>query len=342
MLDPPLRTRLQGWIAERLGDPDAAIEAPKPLSGGAIQENWRIVCRLGDGSQREFALRKDALATIASSRARDEEFALLKAAHDAGVLVPEPIGFCDDEGVIGARFALMALVPGVGLGPRVVKDHALGGDRHALAERLGRELAKIHTIRPPRPDLAFLGEPSPDPARAEVAAMRTALDRLGVARPTLEWGLRWAELSAPASPRPTLVHRDFRTGNYMVDERGLTAVLDWEFAGWGDPMSDIGWFCAECWRFGRPDLEAGGIAPRADFYRGYEAESGVAIDGEIVRYWEIMAHLRWAVIALEQAHRHLSGAEFSLELALTGRVVPELESAVLRETAPDRWRTADA
>ncbi len=50
-----------------------------------------------------------------------------------------------------------------------------------------------------------------------------------------------------------------------------------------------------------------------------------------------MAHLRWAVIALEQGARHVSGREFSLELALTGRMVPELEQAILRATAPDAW-----
>ena len=48
----------------------------------------------------------------------------------------------------------------------------------------------------------------------------------------------------------TLIHRDYRTGNYLVDGGRLTAALDWEFAGWGDPREDIGWFTARCWRFG--------------------------------------------------------------------------------------------
>jgi aminoglycoside phosphotransferase (APT) family kinase protein len=155
-------------------------------------------------------------------------------------------------------------------------------------------------------------------------------------------GLRWSELRAPPCPVPTLVHRDFRTGNYVVDAYGLNAVLDWEFAAWGDPMSDIGWFCAECWRFGKTDLEAGGIAPRAAFYEGYQAQGGPRIDEGAVRYWEAMAHLRWAVIALEQRRRHLSGREHSLELALTRRIVPELERAILRMTSPDKWRNDNA
>ncbi|MGX9983465.1 phosphotransferase family protein [Methylobacterium fujisawaense] len=344
MLDAGQRTALCAWIGRTLGAGTVTLDDIRPLTGGSIQENWMLACRVDDG-ERGFVLRKDAPATIASSRPRAEEFRILRAAFAAGVRVPEPVGFCADPGVVGAPFALMGLVSGVGLGPRVVKDTRLGGDRTALAEQLGRELARIHGIlRADGPgraaladDLAFLGAPNAHPALTEIRTLRANLDGIGAVRPALEWGLRWAECHAPPCPEPVLVHRDFRTGNYMVDAEGLTAILDWEFAGWGDPVQDIGWFCAACWRFGRPDLEAGGIAPRAAFYRGYEAESGRRIDPEAVRYWEIMAHLRWAVIALEQGHRHVSGQETSLELALTGRMAPELEATILRETAPERW-----
>ena len=346
--DPARHQALGDWIAARLDrGPDRGpvrVKALELLSGGAIQENWRVVCELGTSAgavAQDFVLRRNGAATIASSRPLAQEFALLNVAHQAGVLVATPIAYCDDPELLDGRFFLVAAMPGVGLGPRVVKDERLGGDRAALAERLGRELARIHAIRPPHAALAFLGPAPVDPARTVIAGLRAALDRLGAVRPALEWGLRWAETHAPCRVAACLIHNDFRTGNYLVDQDGLTAILDWEFAGWGDPMADLGWFCAECWRFGRPDREAGGIAARADLYRGYLAGGG-RVDDAAVRYWELVAHLRWAVIALEQGERHLSGRQRSLELALTAKIVPELELAVLRATDPEVWRLADA
>jgi aminoglycoside phosphotransferase (APT) family kinase protein len=72
------------------------------------------------------------------------------------------------------------------------------------------------------------------------------------------------------------------------------------------------------------------MGARADFVAAYDRASGRSVDPQRVRFWEVMAHIRWAVIALQQAERHLSGREPSLELALTGRIPAELELEVLR------------
>lgn len=318
----------------------------RPLSGGAIQENWLLEAEVKDGpyaGKLELVLRTDSVSGVSDSHTRPQEFALLRGAYQAGVTVPEPLWLNEDPEILGRPFYVMRRVTGTAMGHRLVKDTTLGGDRAALARQLGRELAKIHTIRPPRTDLAFLGAPPRDPAQNEITRLRKQLDLMKQPNPALEWALRWCELQAPAPEQITLVHGDFRTGNYMVDEKGLTGILDWEFCAWSDPMSDLGWFCAKCWRFGQDDLEAGGIAPRDDFYRGYENESGCTVDPTRVAFWEVMAHIRWAVIAIQQGERTLSGGEVSLDLALTGRIYPpQLERDLLKMTAPERWSQAHA
>jgi len=337
---------LEAFLAEQAQSSQFRLTDIRQLSGGAIQENWRLDAEVADGpfeGRLELVLRTDSLSGVAASLTRPQEFAVLRAAWQAGVTVPQPLWLCAGEEILGRPFYVMRRVKGTALGHRLVKDTSLGGDRNALAARLGQELARIHSIKPPRPSLSFLDPPPRDPSQEQVLWLRKQLDTMGRPCPALEWGLRWCELHAPPAAEITLVHQDFRTGNYMVDESGLTGILDWEFCAWGDPMSDLGWFCAKCWRFGRTNLEAGGIAPRAVFYRGYETAAGRSVDLARIAFWEVMAHLRWAVIAVQQGERTLGGGEPSLDLALTGRIYPpQLERDVLEMTAPGRWDPSHA
>lgn len=325
------REDLAAWIAGRAGVPRVGITGLSKLSGGAIQENWAVDAELPDGPQR-YVLRTDSPSGVAVSHGRAQEYALFRAAFDAGVTVPEPLWLEPAGDVLGKPFFVMRRVNGVAAGHRLVKDDALVPDRAALARRVGREMARIHSIRPPRPDLGFLPLPDGPPALAAVRGFRAWLDGQGTPQPVLEWGLRWLERNAPPAGSLALCHNDFRTGNYMVADGELTGVLDWEFAGWGDPLADIGWFCAPCWRFGARKREAGGIGALEDLLAGYEAEGGAAVDRTLIPYWIVMATMRWAIIALQQAARHVRGGETSLELALTAHVVPELELDILSMT----------
>lgn len=345
MEEAPVRSALAEFIRRSAGAERAVVHAMERLSGGAIQENWGLDVAIEGGAapgRHGLVVRSDAPSRVAESHSRVDEFRILKAVHRAGVNVPEPLWVCDDPGVIGRPFYIVRRVPGYAAGHRVVRDPAPGGGSgEVLAARLGEELARIHALTPDNaPELDFLPRPRPTPALERIARYRRQLDQLPDVHPVLEWGLRWCEMRAPKGEELVLVHRDFRTGNYMIDDSGVTAILDWEFAGWGEPAEDIAWFCARCWRFGAYDKEAGGIAPREPFYRAYEQASGRRIDPAAVHFWEVMAHVRWAVIALHQGERHASGGERSLELALTGRIAGECELEVLLLTgAPDEGLT---
>lgn len=325
---------LSTFLRKASGAVQVEIAECARLSGGAIQENWRLRLHFTGGSLPgvvDVVLRCDAPSAVAVSHGRAQEFALLQAAFAAGVTVPEPLWLGDRE-VLGRDFFIMRLAAGVAAGHRVVRDLSLGGDRVQLAERMGKEMARLHRLLPPQPTLAFIPVPEKPPALQAIDDYRHFLDEHHTAYPVLEWALRWLERHVPDRQQMVLCHRDWRTGNYMVDESGLTAILDWEFAGWSDPLEDIGWFCARCWRFGETGKEAGGIGPRDALYRGYERVSGEPVDHHAVYFWEVMAHVRWAVIAIQQGERHASGRERSLELALTTHIVPELELTLLHMT----------
>jgi aminoglycoside phosphotransferase (APT) family kinase protein len=329
------RGQLAEWLSREAGASRATITTLSRLSGGAIQENWALDVDFEGGrcsGSRSLVIRTDARSSIPVSRSRPEEFALIRAAYAAGVRVPEPFWVCRDPEVIGRPFFVMQRMPGIASGPRLVKDDDLVPDRPRLLEELGRHLARIHTIRPPRADLSFLDLPERPAGEEAIAACRLRLDAQTMPQPVMEWGLRWLARHVPAARAAVLCHNDFRTGNYLVAGGHLSAILDWEFAGWGDPMSDIGWFCAPCWRFGRRSAAAGGIGDADDLFRGYEAESGSRLDRGALQFWIVMATVRWAVVAVEQATRHVTGREVNLELALTAHLLPELELDILEMT----------
>lgn len=330
-----MRDRVQRFLGRATQSRAVAVTAWERLSGGAIQENVGIAVEIEGGphaGSHRWVVRSDAPSAVAVSHSRPAEFALLAAAHAAGVRVPRPLWLCEEAGL--PSFFVMERSPGIAAGHRLVKDDTLVPDRERLAADLGENLARLHAVRPPQASLPFLGAPPADPARERLAAYRADLDALGGCgvNPVLEWGLRWCERHAGAALAPVLLHRDYRTGNYLVHEGRLAAVLDWEFAGWGDPREDIGWMFARCWRFGRYDRVAGGVGPAAAFLQAYHAAGGAAVAEDDTLYWQVVAHIRWAVIALQQAERHRRGAQFSLELALTAHILPELEWEILELT----------
>ncbi|HKW55238.1 MAG TPA: phosphotransferase family protein [Stellaceae bacterium] len=328
------RERLAQFLCETANARSVDILELRRLSGGAVQENWLLLAAIEGGAlagRQKLVLRTDAATSLSMSRDRASEFAVQRLVHAGGVTVPEPLFLCCDAAVIGKPFFVMRWLPGVADGERIVAG-ALGGSRAVLAERLAQELANLHKLRPKGDALVALGAPPADAAAARLGPLARFLAAHDEPHPAAEWGVRWLMRHAPPPAAPVLCHGDFRTGNYLADERGFIAMLDWDFAGWGDPDEDIGWFCLAYWRFGAYAREAGGLVPRAAFHRAYEAASGRAVDPARTRYWEVMAALRWLVIALEQRDRFLKGGERSLQLLLNGRRPAECELEILRLT----------
>ncbi len=326
------RARIEAFLRAAAGADAVRLTRLERMSGGAVQENWALDADIKGGAHagsQQWVLRTDAAARVEASLKRSEEFQVLQIAHAAGLRAPQPLWLCSDMTVTGREFFIMQRLPGVASGHRVTREAALIPDRVRLARELAENLARLHAIKPPHPKLGFLVTTL---ARDNVAHYRSYLDRLPGPHPTLEWGLRWCEINAPRDEETTFIHRDYRTGNYLIHDGGLAGVLDWEFVAFGNPLEDVGWIFAKCWRFAGKQLPVGGIAHADDFLDPYQRASGRTVSAQALVYWQVMAHVRWAIIALQQAQRHLSGAEPSLELALTGRIVAELEHEVIALT----------
>ncbi|MEQ5837318.1 phosphotransferase family protein [Marinobacter sp. NFXS9] len=332
---PALREALARELASRLAAEAVEIRSANRLSGGAIQENWALQAQVLGGPHagaQDWVLRTDAPSAVGVSLDRRQEFAVLQRAVAVGVRAPRPLLVVEHSEALGRPYFLMQRLGGTAAGHRLTRDLLSVTESARLLDDLAQSLARLHTIGPEEAGLDFLLMPNQAPAAEAIAEYRAYLDTLQEPQPVLEWGLRWCELNMPEPLPLSLIHRDFRTGNYLVERGRLSGILDWEFAGFGDPREDIGWFSARCWRFAAPQHGAGGIGALAQFLDAYRQAGGHPVEPEEVVYWQVLAHLRWGVIALQQAQRYLSGREVSLELALTGRLLPDLEIEILHLT----------
>lgn len=319
-----------GQVLERQG---LVIDNMFTMSGGAIQENWRLDyhCSSGAGS---LVIRADAKTSVPGSHTKRREFEILSYAWKAGIKVPKPLALCENKDLIGQFFILMEYLPGTTDFEQI--KSLINGE--TLGFELGAELARLHHLQPI--ELKFLEKAVANPVEDLIGRYRHFFDERDASNPVAEWAMRWCLVrqgNLPPLPE-VLVHGDFRTANYLVTSEGFTGLLDWEFSGWGDPYSDLGWFTARCWRYGHETKPAGGIATRDSFYNGYSSVSGEDVDHNRVLFWEVMSLLRWLVIAIQQGDRNFIAGEKDLELGLTGIVrPPEIEMMLLEMTAPNYW-----
>jgi aminoglycoside phosphotransferase (APT) family kinase protein len=293
------------------------------IPGGASRETW-----LAAGEAGRWVLRRDPKGSV-SLVPLGEEFALVQAAASAGVPVPEPLAFEPDGGRFDSPGMLMAHVEGTSVAPRILRKPEFGSARAALTAQLAEALAGIHTIDPVSLD-GVLPPAAGDPALGQIEEWEHQLDEIGEPLPAVELGLRWLRANAPEPAKPCLVHGDFRLGNFIVDERGLGAVIDWELSHLGDPAEDIGWLCIRSWRFGNDDRPVAGVGGLEEFIPAYEAAGGPPVDRDRVRYWEVFGNVKWAVICARQAHDHRIGLRPSHELASLGRRICEPEWDMLQ------------
>lgn len=324
--------RLQTYLAEQTGAAVTITDA-KPLAGGASRDTWYFQATI-DGENKQLVMRRDLPTQMYDDAlTRPQEFTLMAAAHDSGIKVSRVRYLCDDPAVLGSPFFIMDYVAGTSIGPRVIHKPELATAREKLPAQMARQLAAIHALDYARPSLAFLQRPPENitPSLHTVEQTAAILDKLGVRHPVWAWCLRWARRHAPAPDRLTFIHGDFRIGNLLVHESdGLRAVIDWEFAHIGDPDEELGYVCMRDWRFGKGQHHFAGLSDRASFLHMYETASGRKVRRQAVDWWEIMGNIRWGVICLAQANRHLSGEERSVELASLGRRSAEMQLEALR------------
>jgi aminoglycoside phosphotransferase (APT) family kinase protein len=148
-------------------------------------------------------------------------------------------------------------------------------------------------------------------------------------QPVFEFTINWLKRHLPPPPsRLVLVHGDYRTGNFLYDQTGITGILDWEMAHAGDPIEDLGWVVMKSWRWARNNL-VGGLCEREDFVGMYERASGTKVDRDTLKFWEVFSNLKFAIIFITGTKAVIEEKTPDLMLVLTAFINPGLEVEVL-------------
>ena len=285
-------------MTEELGE-STRIEHLRRTSAGFSRENWVFDAVVG--SRREaFIARRDPVGSVLRTDRRVETKVLT---HLETTTVPVPrLRWTDLEGGrLGRPAMVMEFVQGR------CEPFALNGtepleSRVALAHTIYDVLAGIHMV-----DIEGLDLPDPGPAAAR-SALNHWIDELRAVQlepePEMEFVLTHLLDTAPPNDVTRLVHGDFKPGNVLLVSDQISAVLDWETAHLGDPHEDLGWVTNPL-RQGEHRI-ATAWEP-ADLLARWSDRTGLPVDPVRLRWWQILANFKLAVIVLSGIRAFVEG-----------------------------------
>jgi aminoglycoside phosphotransferase (APT) family kinase protein len=246
--------------------------------------------------------------------------------YRAGLKVPEPLFLELDGAVMDRPFFVMHRAPGR-VTPGAFLETEPADLRAKVADDFLTELAKLQAVDWRALGLEWLGPPrdSEDAARTQAHHWFEIYERerMGEHYPILDAAFAWLKANPVRGGHTVVVHGDYRSGNYLYDERGIIAMLDWEMTHLGDPMEDLGWASMLFW--GRGDI-AGGLMDREEFYRVYEQKTRTAVDRARLKFYQVLGNAKMAVICLTGIRDYTEGRTAdSVMLYLLPLLTPLLE-----------------
>lgn len=314
---------MNGYITALLRDKisgEFRLSDQRWFSGGAskIQMGFTLHWNepgVGATATRLVARMEPAESLNSTSRLRESE--LLEAftgvipvprvywVDPEGTWFPEPaLVYAFAEGTTKPK-AVLGKVAGIGTnyGPEL---------RKRLVPDFVKYLAKIHTFDPAKRPFGAFDRPSVGTSQSALwqlnRARRIWEEDRGEELPLMEVASNWLERNLPTLDRVSVVHGDYRSGNFLFDESSarITAVLDWERGYLGDRHRDLAWTTAQQyghWSEDGKTFLASGIAPVAELLDRYQEASGLSVDADRLRYHTIFNCYQIVVTALASSYR---------------------------------------
>jgi len=302
------------------------IQGAKWLSGGAsklqmvFDLNWRGPDGMAPGTVTRMVLRMEPASSVTES-SRKREFEMLRAVE--GTVPVPPVYWVDPD---ADHLPYPALICGFASG--TAKPSGDPGKVTGLGQNYGPELraklapqfvsllAGLHRMKiPDAPALASFQRPvigSSESVIRQVNAARRIWeeDRLED-EPLMAVVYKWLIRNAPPVDHISVVHADYRSGNFLFDEASgqITVWLDWEGTTLGDRHQDLTYASLPIFQHLAEDGETplvSGMMPEGALYEAYEAASSLPVDPVRLRYYSVFNRYAVCVLLLAAAARSAS------------------------------------
>lgn len=299
---------------------DFTISDVRWLWGGASKLQVAFTLdwdRPGVGRERTpMVLRMEPAESIVET-SRLREFQLIKAME--GVVPVPPVFWCDEEGEF---LPYPGLVYGFATGvakPSQDNDRVSGvgsvlsaGLRARLAPQFVEHLARIHTVDFSAADLSAFDRPSPGTTECAAWGLhwweRVWEEDGDKDIPLLRFAAAWLRRNMPVLDRPSIVHADYRLGNFLFteDDGRISAWLDWELGRIGDRHQDLAWTTSRAFATpaddGRTPLVCS-MMPEAAFFEAYEKASGLSVERKSLHWHKVYNAFSLVVLLLATGYR---------------------------------------
>ncbi len=309
---------VEALLRKRLPD-DFRISHAKWMTGGAskIQMSFRLEWNApGIGrTETPLILRMEPYASIAET-SRRREYQLIKAL--SGHIPVPPVYWSDAE----AEFLpYPAIIFEFVAGVTKPSDGASGVSgigttfppevRATLSRQFVDIMAAMHNFNWRDAELDTFDKPPLGTAVAELQLnwwQRVWEEDSHEDVPLLRLALAWMRQNLPVLDHVSVVHGDYRTGNFLYDEESsrITAVLDWETGHLGDRHEDLAYMTIAPYRQLASDGKTnilGGLMTEEDLYEAYEKASGLSVNPASIKFYKVLNALKLASVVLATGYR---------------------------------------
>ena len=335
-----LQPRILAYLQSRLPHAtDLVLHDVQRIAVGWSHETWLFDLQYrehGAAQQLGLCLRRDpGNALLRHLSDLETQFKVLRCLEATALPTPKAYWFERDVEILGAPFLVMEKVPGSCPSPWGREGRAFyqaAAQRGVLPASFTATLATLHTLDWRAAGLDFLGVPAAGSefVRREIAKWR---DLIALSEhppePILTDLIGWLEANIPPTARVTLVHGAYRTGNLLLHEDRVSAVLDWELQVLGDPMYDVAYVLSDLNREGTPLLS--NLVERDAFFRDYEAATGFTIDVAACRYYNALYAMRSVAFWMSASGLYAAGRSNDIRLARTAWSVPVVLARAARD-----------